>query len=122
MTDYDRYFPSKFLRAANIEKPVDVTIVECGEEKFENGETADIRPWVKFDELEKPLVLNRTNFKAIADIAGSENMNEWAGTVVNLFVIKVQYKREVYDAIRIREPQGRSKKSKIDQAFDEEGK
>ena len=119
MSDFDKFFPSKWLRAANVTEPVNVTISETGEERFEDDSEADIRPWVDFDELEKPLVLNKTNFKAIEEITGSENMNEWAGNVVNLYVVKVSYKKDVFDAIRVRPRQGEVKKSKVEKAFEQ---
>ena len=52
---------------------------------------------------EKPMILNATNCKAIAKVAGSSFVEDWAGVAVTLFVQQgVKAFGDVVDALRIR--------------------
>jgi hypothetical protein len=59
---------------------------------------------VYFQEFNKPMILNRTNAKAIEKVAGSGLVQDWAGTQVTLYVEQgVKAFGEVVDALRIRD-------------------
>jgi len=59
---------------------------------------------VYFKEFDKPMILNRTNAKAIEKVAGSGLVQDWQGTQVTLYVEKgVKAFGEVVDALRIRD-------------------
>jgi len=59
---------------------------------------------VYFKEFDKPMILNRTNAKAIEKVAGSGLVQDWAGTQVTLYVEQgVKAFGEVVDALRIRD-------------------
>jgi hypothetical protein len=59
---------------------------------------------VYFNEFDKPMILNRTNAKAIEKVAGSGLVENWAGTQVTLYVEQgVKAFGEVVDALRIRD-------------------
>jgi len=134
VSDYDELFPSIYLRATQLEKPVTVTVAKAYAGKMETRDKTELRGFVKFDGVEKELVLNKTNFRSLAEIAKSEKMSDWAGLIVELYVIDVQTKDGMKKGIRIRAPERKGKDarafmpekkapiSKIDEAFeDEEG-
>ena len=59
---------------------------------------------VYFKEFDKPMILNRTNAKAIEKVAGSGLVENWVGTQVTLYVEQgVKAFGEVVDALRIRD-------------------
>ena len=59
---------------------------------------------VHFNEMDKPMILNRTNAKAIEKVAGSGLVEDWVGTRVTLFVEKgVKAFGDVVDALRSRD-------------------
>tara|TARA_B100000795_G_C22563417_1_gene347256 strand:+ start:38 stop:526 length:489 start_codon:yes stop_codon:yes gene_type:complete len=59
---------------------------------------------VYFTEMNKPMILNRTNAKAIEKVSGSGMVEDWVGTRVTLFVEKgVKAFGDVVDALRIRD-------------------
>lgn len=59
---------------------------------------------VFFTEMDKPMILNRTNAKAIEKVSGSGLVENWVGTRVTLFVEKgVKAFGDVVDALRIRD-------------------
>ncbi len=59
---------------------------------------------VFFKEFEKPMILNRTNAKAIEKVAGSGMVQDWVGCTLTLYVEKgVKAFGEVVDALRIKD-------------------
>lgn len=95
----DEYFPSRWLKAEDFEddKEVSATISEIKEEKV--GE--DTKPVVYFTELEKGLVLNKTNSTKIAQGLG-KRFSDWPGSTVVLVTANVMYKSELVPCIRVK--------------------
>lgn len=59
---------------------------------------------VYFTEMDKPMILNRTNAKAIEKVSESGMVEDWVGTRVVLYVEKgVKAFGDVVDALRIRD-------------------
>jgi len=59
---------------------------------------------VYYNEMDKPMILNRTNAKAIEKVAGSGLVEDWVGVRVTLYVEKgVKAFGDVVDALRIRD-------------------
>lgn len=59
---------------------------------------------VHFNEMDKPMILNRTNAKAIEKVAGSGLVEDWVGVRVTLYVEKgVKAFGDVVDALRVRD-------------------
>jgi len=50
---------------------------------------------------EKPLILNKTNAKAIAHLTGSNYIEDWTGVVIALHVKEVRAFGSVVDAVRV---------------------
>lgn len=57
---------------------------------------------VRFRENEKPLIANVTNSKAIAKVAGSNFIEDWPGTHIELFVTEVQAFGDTVEAVRVK--------------------
>lgn len=93
------YFPSKFLKADDVKVDTTVTISELKEEKV--GE--DTKPVIYFEEVDKGLVLNKTNSLKIAKILGSDKPIDWPGKKIVLCTALVTYKSEEVPAIRVKE-------------------
>ena len=72
---------SKFLRKADVEPPVLVTMSELEQVNVSMpGEPAELKWALHFAELEKPLIMNSTNAELIKKITGSEDTDDWIGT------------------------------------------
>src|ERR1035437_3010781 len=56
-----------------------------------------------FNELEKPMVLNRTNSKMIQKLYGTPYIEEWIGKKIQLYVTMVKAVEEERDCLRIRD-------------------
>lgn len=73
------------------------------------GEPAENKWTVYFDETSKPLVLNTTNLNLLSMICGSDNTDDWVGKKVVLFNDpSVSYGGKLIGGIRVRKPQGRA--------------
>lgn len=81
-----------------------LTIKAINEEDIlrENGEK-EIKPVLYFEEDIKPLILNKTNMKAIEKANDTPYLEEWEGCPVVLCVQKVSsFGGDIVDAVRIR--------------------
>ena len=99
---------SRFLTKNDVEAPVLVTIKSWEKMNVAQGnQKEDIKYCLVFRELEKPLVLNKTNGLRIADIAGSEDFDKWPGTQIVLFNDpNVEFGGKLTGGIRIRASKG----------------
>lgn len=101
MANINEAFPSKYLRAADLQgRTPTVTIAEVKMETV--GE--DNRLVVYFTGKDKGLVLNKTNANAIADILGDEDTDNWTDGQIKLITAKVDFQGKRVPAIRIEEP------------------
>jgi hypothetical protein len=91
------------LRAADVEEPLTVTIKSASIEEL--GEDKDEKIVVLFEELDRGLVLNRTNADYLSMICKSDDTEDWPGTRVGLFVQPVSFKGKLVDSIRVTKPQ-----------------
>ena len=91
-------FLSKFLKAGDLQdRTVKLTI-----DRVEMDEVGDGRkPIAYFKDAKKGLVLNVTNARAIATLAG-DDMDTWTGTQIELFSTPVTFKGQVTEGIRVR--------------------
>jgi hypothetical protein len=78
MGTVDDYYPSKYLKSEDLDgEDVVVTIERVGEDLFEDDEGRKRpKPILHFREDVKPLIVNKTNFKKIAEVAGKDH-NTW---------------------------------------------
>jgi hypothetical protein len=97
-------FPSKYLKA-----DVDVTddvVLTIKTVKLENVGTAgkqENKPVVYFTELDKGLVLNKTNATMIANIAKSDDTDDWRDTKIRLISTEVEYQGQIVMGLRVRQ-------------------
>jgi hypothetical protein len=67
----------------------------------------------RFVGKEKGLVLNRTNADSIAEIAGSEDTDDWAGQTIVLFPDTTKFGGKTVDCVRIRATQANGNTAKV---------
>ena len=105
--------------AADLEDgPAVVTIKVAALETLKGYDGADTKKVViYFRQKYKPLPLNRTNYDSVADIAGSDETDDWSDTKVELFVTKELVKGKLTDCVRIRKP-GTTTKTKSKKSDD----
>ena len=96
-------FPSAYLKASDLgdAQPV-VTIDRVGFEPV--GREKEMKPVIYFAGKSKGVVLNKTNAKKIAEIAGSHETEDWSGVQVRLYATEVEFSGEQVEAIRIKAP------------------
>ena len=93
----DSLFPSKYLRASDLDGDTPVTMKSLIMEEINQEE----KPVLYFREEAKGLVLNKTNGKVIGSLHGSET-DHWPGGKITLFPTEVDFRGEIVDAIRVR--------------------
>jgi hypothetical protein len=94
-----KFYPSKYIRPDDLNDEQGLTIRECQAEEI-NGEQ---KPVLGFQEIDKGLVLNRTNVETIADRYGYETDN-WRSKSIVLYRTKVEFRGKRVPAIRVRFP------------------
>lgn len=99
-------FPSKYLKAEDLEEgDMVVTISDVRFEEFKDPKTQrpDNKPVISFEGKDsKPMVLNKTNYKAITQVVGSDDTNDWGGKKVALYATEVESFGETVLGIRVR--------------------
>tara|TARA_R110000787_G_scaffold143470_2_gene257092 strand:+ start:533 stop:922 length:390 start_codon:yes stop_codon:yes gene_type:complete len=105
-THYLTFFPSAYLRAADLENAPDtvgVVIAGLSVEAVTNNDGKEERlPVLHFNGTEKGLILNRTNADTVAGLHGP-NVEAWTGKRIGLFIQRgVKAFGGIHDVIRIR--------------------
>ncbi len=80
------------------------------------GASADEKVCVKFSEHAKPLALNKTNLKRIADLYGTDT-DGWIGKPLRLYRAQAQFQGDIVLCVRVCDP----KKAPPEPVFDENG-
>lgn len=97
-------FPSKYLRATDIgDRQVKVIMSHVEIESVGQGNEAEHKPVVYFEKSKKGMVLNKTNAEILARAYGDE-MDDWSGKEVIIYVAEVQFKKEMVEALRLKVP------------------
>jgi|RhiMetdeSRZDD1v2_1073273.scaffolds.fasta_scaffold24876_5 hypothetical protein len=111
-------FPSRFYKATDLEKPVELEIAFVVAEDLENLEgKIENKPVVTFTTGRKQLVLNNTNWDAIVQLTGQPDSDHWAGGRIELFQDMTRMGTNVVPCVRVRAP--KSTKSVKDDLEDE---
>jgi hypothetical protein len=101
MANYKTAFPSKYLSAADLEDSTPVVVVK----KITSETVGDDSKLVAyFEGKEKGVVLNKTNANSLAELAKSDDTDDWPGTRVMLIVVKVEYQGKRVPGIRMEAP------------------
>jgi hypothetical protein len=109
-------FPSKWLGPVDLNGGSAVAAIKVAAfEPLKGFDGADTKKVViYFAHKLKPLPLNVTNYNSVADIAGTEETDDWAGTKVEVFVSREIVKGKMTDCVRIRKPGTKAKPKKSD--------
>lgn len=101
-------FPSKFLKADDIDGEVQAIITKLAWERMKDDEgKEEDKPILYFLKVEKGLVLNKTNAKRISEIHGDET-DDWPGKKIILTKEWVEAFGKADWAIRVKmQPPGR---------------
>jgi hypothetical protein len=92
-------FPSRYLQTATVKgKSLVATISHVEMETVGQGADQKRKPVLYLDG-EKPMVLNRTNFEALADAFGDSD--EWSGHKIKVFATRTQYAGKSIDGLRV---------------------
>ena len=102
-------FPSKYVKADDLEDgDLTLTIHDSEpvtyEEFTQKGKpTPENKPVLHFNERDaKSLVLNKTNWKTITQVLGSDDSDDWCGKQITLFATQVESFGEMTMAVRVR--------------------
>jgi hypothetical protein len=101
--DIGKMFPSKFLKAVDLDGHEVTVTIECVD-FIEVGWPKQRKGIVRFVGKQKGLILNRTNALAIAQIAGATDTDRWGGVKIRLCPARVKFGRDEVDAVRIVSP------------------
>ena len=97
---YDELFPSPYLKHEDLGG--EDRILTISKFDFEPvGEDNEMKGCLYFNEVDKKLVLNKTNAGTISDIY-SKKFDEWIGKRIALYKTEVQYAGKMVKAIRVR--------------------
>lgn len=106
MPSYKTAFPSKFLKAEDLgtTRPIG-SIATVDFEDVGIGPNKDRKLVVHFKEPAlKPLVLNMINGDTIAELADTEDYEQWPGCRLQLFATKTEFQGKRVPCIRIGAP------------------
>jgi len=97
-------FPSRFLRAADLQGRSQTAVIEDVALEDVGGDDGKQKPVIRFRGKAKGLVLNATNYDLIAD-RYRDDTRDWTGQPIEVYPTKVPFKGQLTDAIRVRSPQ-----------------
>lgn len=96
---------SKYLKHTDIEQPMLLTVRGVKLEKLEYGGKQEQKGILYFHELEKGLVLNKTNLGICEKVFESDDTDEWTGQSIVLYVKDdIEYQGEIVSGLRLRAP------------------
>ena len=98
---------SKYLKQSDAPDPVIVTVSRIGRLNIaKEGDPPEEKWAVRFNEFNKPMLLNSTNIKLLEKACGSDNTDDWAGKEVILYTDdSVSFGGQVVGGLRIRKQQ-----------------
>jgi len=101
---WKKNYDYRFIAGEDLDgKEVTVTIDKVGIDEAFNGREKEDVVVVSFKEADKMMVLNKTNAKVIAKIAGSQNVEDWTGTKIILRPQMVNAFGQQTLAVRVKE-------------------
>ena len=99
MSDATECFGGNFLKAEDIKGETRLTIKSAKVDEMPDGKN---KPVVQFDEIEKQLVCNKINTNRIIEWAGSKMTENWAGTIITLYVSSVEWDGKDVPCLRVK--------------------
>jgi hypothetical protein len=104
MAKVGQMIESNYLKQADIEGDVVVTVVKVGQKNIaKEGDQPEMKWLVRFEEFKKPMVLNATNIKRLSRACKSEETDDWTGKQAILYVDHdVEFAGNVVGGLRIK--------------------
>jgi hypothetical protein len=104
-------YPSTYLKAVDVDPPITATIDRAVFETVGRGSKADQKVVLYFtDPTIKPYPVNATVFKAMEEISGYENSDDWSGTEIELYAVDcTDPQGQPARGVRVRRPRTRAK-------------
>lgn len=105
MTTVGQLFPSRFLKAEDDFEEGEtktLTIDRWEQEELGRGQNKETKPVLYFKEINKGLVLNKTNAAIIAETLNLGTLEEWVGKQITLFTMEVDSFGDIVRAIRVK--------------------
>jgi hypothetical protein len=118
MRKFTDLFPSKYLRGADIEHPVQARVKHVSVEPV--GREQEDKAVCYFVGDLRPAILNKTNCVALTNITGTEDMDEWGGARVELYRENILLHGERVAALRIRAVRGEAQADDIPDSWEDE--
>jgi hypothetical protein len=108
MPNLNEMIESKYLKASDFSEPRVMTVRAFKKTNVaRENEEPRYRWLVKFDESDKPMVLNTTNIKRMAKIFASENTDNWVGKPVEIYNDdEVEFGGNIVGGLRVRKANG----------------
>lgn len=98
----DDFLGGNYLRKEDIREPRNITITDVWSEKILGSNRPKLV--VAFEEIDKPLILNKTNIKRLVAVFDTPDTTEWRGQIL-LYVEKgVEYAGRVVGGLRVSSP------------------
>lgn len=115
LTHWKKNFNPNYLGAYSFEKG-EIKILTIASVKLEQvlnakGQSEECTV-AHFVQQEKPMILNRTNCKAITTAYATPYLEEWVGKDIEIYVARVQAFKESVDALRVKPYVPRVKREK----------
>lgn len=96
----DDIFPSNYLKASDIAGEPVVTIKRVFKEEV-NAKMLN-KLIAEFNELQKPMVVNKTNAYKLAELLGNKDYTTWTGKQVRIYTPIVPFQGKENPAIRFK--------------------
>lgn len=115
-THWKNFHPSKYIGSVDFKQGEQkiLTIQRAGKEGVKDNKGKEESCLVvHFQGDHKPMICNVTNSKAIAQVAGSNYIEDWSGIHVELFITEVLAFGEMVDAVRIKPSAPRIQKPEL---------
>lgn len=108
-------FPSKYLKASDLNgKPRKLKIIEANPEILKTLDGREQRKIVLyFDNFQKMLPLNATNFDSVADITNEPDTDNWAGHEIVVYPDRTTMGGKTVDCVRVKPPNATAKASPV---------
>ena len=111
---------SNYLKKEDIEDDTVVTIVGVKKANIaREDDPPDLKWLIKYQEFEKPMVLNSTNIQLLARACNSEDSDDWKGCQVMLYVDdNVSFQGKLVGGLRVKAIKKR-KAAQVGEGWDE---
>ena len=103
--DLNSFFPSNWLTVSDITEPVTLDISMATAETMPDGAN---KCAIHFSNGMNPMLLNKTNFLALAEIAGTPDAADWTGVKIEVYQTTTRYLNDTVPCLRIRRPPNRA--------------